>query len=135
MFCIVLVNGGVVFFCLWLGSLAGHGLLGSSSGGVSGGTGLPHDAEVNDLTLVVRLGEFFTIGGLVLTFALSVWAVSLAFSEGVLHGLMVLFVPFYYVYYVATRWDAMMTPFLATLGSAALTCFGFGMWSAALPFY
>jgi hypothetical protein len=57
-----------------------------------------------------------------------------AFSEGVAQGLMYLFVPFYSLYYVITRWDNCGNLFLATIFLSMLWNVGWALINAAAAF-
>jgi ribosomal protein S27E len=49
------------------------------------------------------------------------------FQEDIVCGLLYLFVPFYWLYYVITRWDEMSNPFLTALGGWLLMFLGSGL--------
>lgn len=78
--------------------------------------------------VLVGLGVFVGIVPLVLATALTwvvamvgfIWFVVVAFQESVGTGLLVLFVPFYSLYFVVTRWEYAGRPFLLNLVGALL---------------
>jgi hypothetical protein len=52
-----------------------------------------------------------TLGALGLSAAGGIWGLVIAFREGVGHGLLYLFLPFYGLYFTISRWDEMKGPF------------------------
>ena len=70
-------------------------------------------ATSGDATPRVLLG----ILAWVIAMVAGIWLVVIAFRERALHGILVLLVPFYAVYYAVTRWDRCATPFILALVS------------------
>lgn len=68
--------------------------------------------------LLVITGLF--IAGALLGLVAGLWGIGVAFGEDILCGLMYLFVPFYWLYYLVTRWSEMRKPFFLGLGGAGL---------------
>ena len=72
------------------------------------------------VTVVVPIGGFFAfilvliVGGLV-SFCSGIHSLVLAFQEDVACGLMILFVPFYGLYYLVTRWEEQRGAFIMQL--------------------
>src|SRR5207244_2783805 len=52
------------------------------------------------------------------------WHLIIAFQEGPMCGLLCLFVPFYSLYYLITRWDETQRPFFLNLAGAFLLIAG-----------
>ncbi|MEX2561106.1 MAG: prolyl oligopeptidase family serine peptidase, partial [Pirellulales bacterium] len=62
----------------------------------------------------------FLAVGLIVSTVAGVWLLCIAFMEDVVCGLLYLFLPFYSLYYVITRWSAVKVQFLSTMGGSAL---------------
>lgn len=106
------------------------------------GEGLPWWAYLVGLTFVIGFiimmmllpkGVGLYVAGGVLIFAaiaLNLYSVIrhliIAFQENVAQGLLNLFVPFYYLFYVITRWDRVGTYFLMNLASNVMSWAGWG---------
>lgn len=58
--------------------------------------------------------------GVILMFIGSIGSLVVAFQESAVCGLMFLFVPFYALYYLITRWDLVRRPFLINLAGTAI---------------
>ena len=52
------------------------------------------------------------------------WLLWIALNESVIQLLLFLFIPFYGLFYVITRWEECKTPFLYQLGCAAVAVIG-----------
>lgn len=82
------------------------------------------EGVAGDTAGVCVLG-FFLVLGVILSLVASVMAIIVAFEEDVLCGLMYLFLPFYPLYHLITRWDEQKKPFLMSL-CAMFAIFGQG---------
>ena len=65
---------------------------------------------------MAAIGLILSLAGWAAVIAFSIWLLVIAFQEDVLQGLLSLFVPFYVLYYVITRWETCKNPFLFWLG-------------------
>lgn len=70
----------------------------------------------------IALGLGFLIG-----MVCGIWILVIAFSESVACGLMSMFVPFYGLYYIVTRWEQCGAPFLISLGGNAMWGLGYAL--------
>ena len=70
------------------------------------------------------------LGGLIATGA-GIWLLVVAFQESPAQGLLCLFVPFYSLFYVFTRWDTAKLPFLANVAGGVLAVGGVGVGTLA----
>jgi dienelactone hydrolase len=75
------------------------------------------------LAVIVGIGCLM-VGGLVAT-AGGFWFLGVAFGEDAVEGLLCLFVPFYSLYYLVTRWDEARDPFLCQLGGTGIALASF----------
>ena len=66
------------------------------------------------------VGAVAVIGGVGLLLVGSLWCLGVPFQEDILCGLMYLFVPFYSLYYLITRWPEMRKPFLVSLAGMGM---------------
>ena len=62
--------------------------------------------------------------GYVTCFGAGIWQLVIAFQEGLTEGLLWMFLPFYALYYLVTRWDTCRFAFLTNLGGVACILFG-----------
>jgi hypothetical protein len=64
-----------------------------------------------------KLGFIVAVGtGALMLFGGGLWILGVAFHEGVMCGVMYLFVPFYGLYYLISRWDDCKRPFGLAVG-------------------
>jgi len=80
---------------------------------------------IPQLSPLVLVGIVIVSAGLILVGG--IWAIGVAFSEDIVCGLMYLFVPFYALYYLISRWPEMRKPFITSAAGFGLFFFGL-MW-------
>jgi len=86
----------------------------------------------------VKAGVLLAVGAyFIVVFVLyargAIATIAVPFMESAVCGLMNLFVPFYSLYYLMTRWDAMRTWFCTTLGAVVLLVVGVIVSAVVLP--
>jgi hypothetical protein len=86
---------------------------------------MPQDRVMDNSGLVLQIA-----GGL-MNFLYGLRILITAFKESVLQGLLVLLLPFYFLYYVATRWDRVAGMFILMLVGSGIAAVGFGLIAAA----
>ena len=73
---------------------------------------------------MAALGMLLTVGGGIASFVGSVAILIVAFKESVGQGFLNLIVPFYALYYLATRWEACKKGFLLIVGGSVVMVLG-----------
>ncbi len=73
---------------------------------------------------MATIGVLLMVAGYGTTLVCGIWMLVIAFQEGVVQGLLYLFVPFYAIYYLITRWEQCKKPFLYSLAGVGVAIVG-----------
>ncbi len=73
------------------------------------------------------IGMLLMVVGYLAAFICGLWMLIIAFQEGALQGILYMFVPFYSLYYVISRWEKCKQPFLYSLAGLAVAIIGLVM--------
>jgi hypothetical protein len=106
---------------------------GSPFGALAGGNWVTTLGAVSAIALVLLLALSFVHQGFALLFAIctglisvglllvgGIWSLVIPFRESVVCGLCYLFVPFYALYYLISRWDEMWKPWVMQIGASVM---------------